>query len=72
LGKAQRVAKHPSSTPSPTETSYPDTDSNRNCYADPNRLSARSISRRVASTIARELAIEVHAEEIVERLHNVS
>ena len=48
----------------PNRDSYPDTDSNR--------LSARSISRRVASTIARELAIEVHDEEIVERLHKVS
>ena len=56
------------------ETPFFDTKPNRNCYpdTDSNRLSARSISHSVDSTIARELAIEVRDEEIVERLHKVS
>jgi len=56
------------------ETPFFDTKPIRDSYSDTdsNRLSARSISRPVASTIARELAIEVQDEEIVERLHKVS
>ena len=51
-----------------------DTKPIRDCFsdADSNRLLTRSISHPVPSTIARELAIEVRDEEIVERLHKVS
>jgi hypothetical protein len=56
------------------ETRFFDTKPIRDCFsdADSNRLSARSISHPMASTIARELAIEAQDEEIVERLHKVS